>query len=78
MHFAFTEEQEALRRTARRFLGSHSTSSQVRAAMAIRLNCLLLGCTGIQPAIARRYAEMLNAGIHPVVPATTGLPGISA
>jgi len=59
----------------RKLIYSHSigiapeaSEEEVRAAMAIRLNCLLLGCTGIQPAIARRYAEMLNAGIHPVVP----------
>jgi len=33
MRFAFTEEQEALRRTARSFLADHSSSAQVRAAM---------------------------------------------
>lgn len=45
-----------------------ASESEVRAVMAIRLNCLLLGYTGIQPAVARRYAELLNAGLHPVVP----------
>jgi alkylation response protein AidB-like acyl-CoA dehydrogenase len=34
MDFAFTEEQEALRRTARDFLAEHSSSERVRAAMA--------------------------------------------
>ncbi len=34
MAFAFTEEQEALRETARSFLQAHSGSAQVRAAMA--------------------------------------------
>lgn len=33
---------------------------EVRAMMAIRLNCLLQGYTGIQPAVARRYADFLN------------------
>lgn len=42
--------------------------AEVRAAMVIRLNCLLCGNTGIQPAVARRYAEFLNAKLHPVVP----------
>jgi histidine ammonia-lyase len=36
--------------------------------MAIRLNCLLRGNTGIQPEIACRYADFLNLGLHPVVP----------
>jgi alkylation response protein AidB-like acyl-CoA dehydrogenase len=33
MRFAFTEEQEALRETARAFLAEHSSSEQVRSAM---------------------------------------------
>jgi len=45
-----------------------ASEADVRAMMAVRLNCLLQGYTGIQPAIARRYAEMLNNRIHPVVP----------
>ncbi len=45
-----------------------ASREEVRAAMAIRLNCLLHGNTGIQPAIAHRYAEFLNLGITPVVP----------
>ncbi|MDO4558726.1 MAG: aromatic amino acid ammonia-lyase [Planctomycetia bacterium] len=59
----------------RKLIYSHSfgvepeaSEAEVRAIMAVRLNCLLLGYTGIQPAVARRYAELLNAGLHPVVP----------
>ena len=59
----------------RKLIYSHSfgvepevSEAGVRAVMAVRLNCLLLGYTGIQPAVARRYAEFLNAGLHPVVP----------
>src|SRR5262245_50712243 len=37
MHFAFTEEQEALRATARAFLAEHSTSEHVRSAMQSEL-----------------------------------------
>ena len=33
MKFALTEEQDALRDMARRFLADHSSSEQVRAAM---------------------------------------------
>lgn len=46
----------------------YASEAEVRAAMLIRLNCLLQGYTGIQPAVARRYAEFLNAGITPLVP----------
>ena len=59
----------------RKLIYSHSlgiapeaSEAEVRAMMLIRLNCLLQGYTGIQPAVARRYAEFLNEGIHPVVP----------
>ena len=33
MNFAFTEEQEELRETARAFLAEHASSDQVRTAM---------------------------------------------
>ena len=49
-------------------VGAEASEAEVRAVMAVRLNCLLLGYTGVQPAVARRYAELLNAGVHPVVP----------
>jgi histidine ammonia-lyase len=42
--------------------------TEVRAAMAIRLNCLLLGNTGIQTKIAHRYRDFLNLRLHPVIP----------
>ena len=45
-----------------------ASEAEVRAVMAIRLNCLLRGNTGIQPEIACRYADFLNLGLHPVVP----------
>ncbi|MDR1574698.1 MAG: aromatic amino acid ammonia-lyase [Treponema sp.] len=49
-------------------VGPEASEEEVRAAMAVRLNCLLRGNTGIQPEIARRYAEFLNLQLHPVVP----------
>jgi histidine ammonia-lyase len=41
----------------------------VRAAMVLRLNLLLSGAAGVQPAVADQYAAFLNAGITPLVPA---------
>lgn len=49
-------------------VGPEASEAEVRAAMAIRLNCLLNGNTGIQPAVARRYADFLNHRLHPVIP----------
>ena len=46
----------------------YASESEVRAAMLIRLNCLLQGRTGIQPLVAQRYADFLNLGITPLVP----------
>jgi histidine ammonia-lyase len=40
----------------------------VRAVLAVRLNTLLVGATGIQPDIAVMYKEFLNRNIIPVLP----------
>lgn len=49
-------------------VGAEAAEEEVRAVMLVRLNSLLLGCTGVQPAIVERYMEFLNLGIHPVLP----------
>jgi histidine ammonia-lyase len=49
-------------------VGPFASEEQVRAVLVARLNTLLLGCTGVQPAIVLMYRDMLNAGIHPIVP----------
>ncbi|MFT4306421.1 MAG: histidine ammonia-lyase [Microbacterium sp.] len=53
---------------------SHAASSGpeverdvVRALMFLRLSTLATGRTGVRPEVAESYAEMLNAGITPVV-----------
>ena len=46
----------------------YASVEEVRAIMLARLNPLLLGITGIQPEIAVMYADMLNNGIHPLIP----------
>lgn len=45
----------------------------VRAAIAIRLNGLLRGFSGVRPIVVERVAAMLNAGLTPVVPRTGSL-----
>jgi histidine ammonia-lyase len=40
----------------------------VRAAMVIRLNLLLTGDGGVQPAVVDQYAAFLNRNVTPVVP----------
>ena len=40
----------------------------VRAAMAVRLNGIARGGSGASPRVAELLVEMLNAGVHPVVP----------
>ncbi len=42
----------------------------VRAAIAVRLAGIARGGSGASPAVADTLAAMLNAGVHPVVPAT--------
>ncbi|GIW53525.1 MAG: histidine ammonia-lyase [Gemmatimonadales bacterium] len=40
----------------------------VRAIMLLRANVLLKETSGVRPLLAERLADLLNAGIHPVVP----------
>ncbi len=41
----------------------------VRATLLCRLNGLLLGGAGVQVSVAECFAAVLNAGVHPVIPA---------
>jgi len=52
MRFAFTEEQEALRATARAFLAEHSSSEQVRRAMQSEL--------GFAPELWKTISAQMN------------------
>jgi histidine ammonia-lyase len=45
----------------------------VRGAMAVRLNGLLLGHSGVRPLVIERVAELLNGGFVPRVPRTGSL-----
>lgn len=49
-------------------VGPSATEEEIRATMLARLNCLLVGCTGLSPEIPQMYADMLNHKIHPVLP----------
>jgi histidine ammonia-lyase len=49
-------------------VGEPLPAASVRAAMAARLNGLCAGGSGASPAVAGTLADMLNAGVHPVVP----------
>jgi histidine ammonia-lyase len=46
----------------------YASERQVRAILLARLNTMLVGRTGADPVMIRRYAEFLNAGIHPLLP----------
>lgn len=49
-------------------IGPWLSAAAVRAAMLVRLNLLLTGQGGVQPALVEQYAAFLNAGITPLVP----------
>src|SRR4051794_14368694 len=66
-----TERRADLQRS---LIRSHAASSGsvverdiVRAMMLLRLRTLASGRTGVRPVIAQRMADLLNAGITPVV-----------
>ena len=45
----------------------------VRAAMLIRANTLASGYSGVRPAVVETLLEMLNRGVHPVIPSQGSL-----
>jgi histidine ammonia-lyase len=49
-------------------VGPAASEQQVRAVLVARLNTLLVGCTGVQPAVVLMYRDLLNAAIHPIIP----------
>ncbi|MFN8498271.1 MAG: histidine ammonia-lyase [Anaerolineae bacterium] len=64
-----------VRQLQRNILVSHAVgvgdpydTATTRAIMLIRANTLARGHSGIQPATLRLLLDMLNAGVHPVIP----------
>lgn len=49
-------------------VGSPAAPEVVRAAMLARLNTLLYGNAGVQPAVVNMFADFLNKGITPIFP----------
>lgn len=48
-------------------VGKEIPESHVRAAMALRLNTLAKGYSGVRPVLVETLAAMLNKGVHPVI-----------
>jgi histidine ammonia-lyase len=53
--------------------GAPLSREVVRAAMAVRVNGLLRGCSGVRAEILEQVVALLNAGFVPVVPRTGSL-----
>jgi len=54
-------------------IGPDAPEDHVRAALLARLNTMLYGATGAEPAVAQMYAELLNRHIYPVLPSRGSL-----
>jgi len=66
---ALLDYQKAIIRLHAGGIGPALPATAVRAAMAVRVNSAIRGGSGIRPRTARMLVDMLNAGVHPVVPA---------
>ena len=68
------EEQRALQRNMVRShaagAGAPLPASEVRAVMLLRANTLARGQSGCRLVVVERLLELLNRGVHPVVPET--------
>jgi histidine ammonia-lyase len=49
-------------------VGPPLSESQVRGMILLRAQVLTRGHSGVRPVVVERLAEMLNAGLHPVIP----------
>lgn len=49
-------------------IGPEAPEDVVRAALLVRLNKVLRGHSALHPSVTTMYADMLNAGVHPVLP----------
>lgn len=49
-------------------IGPPLSESEVRATMLLRANVLTLGFSGVRPELIEMLCEMLNRGVHPVIP----------
>jgi histidine ammonia-lyase len=50
-------------------VGEPLSKSETRAIMLLRANALAKGLSGVKPATVETLCAMLNAGVHPVIPA---------
>jgi histidine ammonia-lyase len=62
------ELQENLIRSHAAGVGEPLPDAEVRAIMLLRANVLALGHSGVRPHVIERILDLLNHGIHPVVP----------
>jgi histidine ammonia-lyase len=50
-------------------VGAPLAESEVRAMLLLRANTLAKGLSGVRPIVVEALCAMLNAGVHPVIPA---------
>ncbi len=62
------ELQKNLVRSHAAGVGDPFSEEEVRAAMAVRINVLLKGFSGVRPIVIETLAEMLNRGVIPYIP----------
>src|SRR5436305_5769312 len=62
------ELQENLMRSHCVGVGAPLAEPEVRAMMLLRANSLAKGNSGVRPIVIDTFCEMLNRGVHPVVP----------
>lgn len=67
-HDDLTELQHRLIRSHAVGVGVPLGRAETRGMMLMRAHVLALGYSGVRPVVAQKLIEMLNAGVHPVIP----------
>lgn len=62
------ELQHNLIRSHAAGVGDRLPTDVVRAMLLLRANTLAIGLSGVRPGVPQLLIEMLNAGVHPVIP----------
>ena len=68
-----TQLQRDLVRSHSTAVGTPLPEEVVRAMLLLKASTFAFGASGVRPEVVERLIELLNAGIHPVVPSQGSL-----
>jgi histidine ammonia-lyase len=59
-------------------VGALLGEDETRAMMLLRANALAKGCSGVRPVVIETLCQLLERGVHPVIPSQGSVPAVYA